>query len=174
MQVHSRGFEQLCTVLYELEKNIVENKLQLPREQITQETSNNELYFTQFGTEGKWSRAQIIDWSPDKKYAQLLLVDTGETRIITVNEHSLYALKGVSDVINKFPYQAIRAKMALKVIPENFVKTAKNLLSKEQSVLLKIVSNAGDIPMVELFKRAEPDNVLFSVNTAIMAETEFK
>ncbi|KAF2897167.1 hypothetical protein ILUMI_09011 [Ignelater luminosus] len=174
VQVHSVGFEQLNTMLEELEKNLVENKTDLQKVSITPENSKDKLYFAHYDKDGHWYRAKIIDWSPDKKHVQILYVDYGNTSVIKLSDKVLYPLDELSDVISKFPNQAIRVRMALDHIPSNFVEKITSLMPSDQPVLVKLIKDNSDERLVEFFKRSETDNVLFSVNSALSVETEFK
>lgn len=80
----------------------------------------------------------------------------------------------LSEVAAQYPHQAVKVRMALESVPSDFVQKMKALVPVDLAVLLKVMRyDSENVPVVELFKRSETDNVLFSINNSIEVETEF-
>lgn len=55
---------------------------------------------------------------------------------------------------------------------EKMVAKLAELAPKGESLLVKVVSSLNGIPVVELFKRIQPSNMLVSVNNTLALEEE--
>lgn len=171
VQVHSAGYEKLEILLDDLEKTINENSSLARSNNITYENSKNRLYFAKYKADDHWYRVKLIDWDPSRTYAQIYFVDYGNADIVKVRDEVMYALDELSDVITKYPHQALKVRMDVPIVPRDFVDKVKELMPDGHPVLVKIVRyNEEGIPIVEFFKRSDPENMLFSVNLAVTEE----
>lgn len=75
---------------------------------VRKQHSPGKLYFAKYESDGHWYRVQIIDWSPCETLAQIYFVDYGNTDIIKVNKDIVYPLSKLSDVLNLYPFQAVK------------------------------------------------------------------
>lgn len=168
VQVHSSGFEQLKLLL----ENLKNANLDFPvSPQITSDNSKNRLYFIKKRQNDEWYRIKFLDWAPTQQFAQIQYVDYGFCDIITIKDEVLFPIDEISDVASRYPYQALRVRMALEKMPENFEEKLIKLIPRNSAVLLKNFGRTdGDIYIVDFFKRSEADNVLFSVTSAISME----
>lgn len=168
VQVHSPAFEQLKQLL----ENLKNANLKCPT-QITPENSKNRLYFLRKKDNDNWYRIRFLDWAPTQQFAQIQYVDYGNCDIITMKEEILFPIDDISEIASRYPYQALRVRMALEKVPSNFQEKFQQLIPQHTRVLLKNFGKTeGDVTVVDFFKRSEADNVLFSVTSAI--EMEYK
>ncbi|KAF5284655.1 hypothetical protein FQR65_LT13486 [Abscondita terminalis] len=175
IQIRSKGFEHLMSLIDKAGQNILSNKSGISPKPVSKSNCDGR-YFIQCETDRTWHRVKIIDWSPyNEKLAQVMFLDTGKTDVTNVKETSFYSLDDVSDVIGKFPDQGLLVRLSLKNIPPNFVDRINELMPVDEVVLVKSLRFDDDyVPIVEFFKRSESDNVLFSVNMTISADSELK
>lgn len=173
VHIQSPGFEKLENLLSELEASVMENAPNLPKKPITPDNNPEQLYFGKYKEDNRWYRIKILEWAPNRKFAQIYFVDYGNCDIIKMADETLYPLNELSDVIDRFPPQAVRVKMQMEVVPGNFVEMVNKLMPKEQAVLLKVVDESKDgIPVVQFFTRIGPNNELCYINQSIVFETE--
>lgn len=172
IQIHSQGFEKLEALLEDLEKTVTEQP-NIVNFKATRESCSNRLFFAKYKEDNRWYRVKVIDWAPNNQYAQLYFVDYGNTSIITVMDEALYPIDELSDVICKYPYQALKVRMDIAIIPKEFMRRVKEIMPDGQPILLRLIKyNEENVPLVEFFKRTEPDNLLFSVNASILMDTD--
>lgn len=172
VQVRSSAFERLRALLENLKNENLDLVVQLTPP-VTPENSANRLYFLKKKADGDWYRVKFLDWAPTKQFVQIHYVDHGDCDIINVNEESLFPLDEVSEVVARYPQQALRVRMGLEKIPQNFVERFKRLVPRNTGVLLKNLGRTeGDVHVVDFFKRSEADEVLFSVTSAIEMENK--
>ncbi|KAJ8916640.1 hypothetical protein NQ315_000285 [Exocentrus adspersus] len=174
MQMHSKGYESLQALLYSLEAQILTDPPTHLITPVTKENSKDKVYFAKYKVDSHWYRIQLIDWSPKGDLAQIYFVDYGNTDVINVTEDVLYPLDKLSDVLNQYPFQAVKVKMALENVPEDFVSLAAKAMPEDQPVLMKVINyDNEDVPWVEFFKRSA-DGGLFCINKSIAMESEIK
>lgn len=161
-------------LLETLEKTITERP-PTSRKVVTPNNSKDRLYFAKYKADERWHRVKIIDWAPNHKFAQLYFVDYGNAEVVNVEEEVLYPMDELSEVAAQYPHQAVKVRMALDNIPKDFVERMKALVPVDLMVLLKVLRyNEEGVAVVDMFKRSETDNVLFSINNSIAVETEFR
>lgn len=175
VQINSPGLEKLETLIRELQCSLAENFPDI-KPMTYNDLKLDELYCAKYDDDGEWYRMKILEYSPCKKYANIYFVDFGNTQIITIDNEILIPLNRISDVMSQFPPQAVRVRMSIENVPNNFVDLFKNILHDDQPILLKVIKQitGEEVPLVEFYKRSEPDNILFSINKAITLEREFK
>lgn len=147
--------------------------MNIPKAIVTKTNSDKRLYFAKY-TDDQWYRAKIIDWAPNDQHCLIYFVDYGNTMIIDTLKDVLYALDEISDVVSHYPEQAIKVRMKIDKIPENFVDKLKDLMPSDEPVTLKCLDHnkRNDDYVVEFFKRWEQNNILFSVSQCITLENE--
>ncbi|KAK9746736.1 OST-HTH/LOTUS domain [Popillia japonica] len=177
LHIQSPGFEKLETLLTDLETSIIERADNLPAKPITPQADPNRLYFGKYKEDDHWYRIKILEWAPNGLFAQIYFVDYGNCDIIKVADEKLYPLDELSDVIDRFPAQAVRVRMQMNRVPDDFVEKVYKLMPKDEAVLLKVIDEdvedvEGRIPIAQFFKRIPPNNVLCSINESITFESE--
>ncbi|KAI4454865.1 tudor domain containing protein [Holotrichia oblita] len=173
LHIQSPGFEKLETLLTDLETSIVERADKLPAKPLTPKDDPGRLYFGKYKEDDHWYRIRILEWAPNGLFAQIYFVDYGNCDIIKVADENLYPLDELSDVIDRFPAQAVRARMQLKNVPDDFVEKVFKLMPKDEAVLLKVIDEDPEgLPIAQFFKRIPPNNVLCSINESITFESE--
>lgn len=161
-------FEQLMESLQGMDFSEVPNAAAAPEKL----EESDQLYVTRWKTDECYYRCKITDISPDKKYAQVMFVDFGNSEIIQLSHSSLYSLDKLSDVLFMYPYQAIRVKINIKpeLLPKNFPEIMKDVWFNE-IVLMKVSHKTNGEIYCDFFKRSV-DNILISACTSIKLEKE--
>ncbi|XP_076752241.1 tudor domain-containing protein 7 tapas isoform X1 [Xylocopa sonorina] len=119
-----------------------------------------------------WYRAKIV--SDNFGQLRAFLIDFGKT--VTTTQSSLLNLELLSPVLAKFPAQALKVHLHnidKSMFGEKMVAKLQELAPKGEPLLVKVVSSNEGIPVVELFKRIQPSNMLVSVNNTLAFEEEF-
>lgn len=120
---------------------------------------------------GNWFRGEVENIYPNGQI-KMFLIDFGNT--VIVNKANLLHLEYLSDVLNKFPAQAIKVNLQnieKSMFNEKMVSRLRKLIPNGQPILIKKISNSSvKIPLVEMFKRIQPDNILASINTTLVYE----
>ena len=121
-----------------------------------------------------WYRGKIAT-SPDNTYNQLsaFLIDFGKT-VITTKEN-LLSLERLSEILAKFPAQALKVHLHnidKSMFNEAMIARLTELAPKGEPLLVKVVSPGNKVPVVELFKRIQPSNMLVSINHTLTLEEE--
>ncbi|KAK9876258.1 hypothetical protein WA026_012557 [Henosepilachna vigintioctopunctata] len=180
VQVHSKGFENLQSLILKLEMDIEHNPPTHCAEQInakTWSTNKDRLYLRKYDLDGHWYRTKILDMSPVGDMAQIQFVDKGNYEVVKVaNDKVMYPLDKISDVLHQFPTQSIRIKMALEEIPSNFVELASTNMKVNSPVLLKILGKdeKDDIFLGEFYKRSEEGLICINKSIAMVTEINAK
>ncbi|KAJ2947850.1 hypothetical protein O0L34_g9639 [Tuta absoluta] len=135
---------------------------------------------------GDWVRCTIISELDSEGTVRTQLVDSG--LILRAPLSSLVPLASFSPVLNDYPYQAIQVRLgAADKAAGSMTKRLRELLL-DQRVLCRALpgerggergerggerGERGGAPHVELFVRTGPQNILASVNNAILMEFEY-
>ncbi|KAK2584964.1 hypothetical protein KPH14_002552 [Odynerus spinipes] len=124
--------------------------------------------------DGNWYRGEITDiYSNDQ--VKIFLIDFGNT--VLASKANLLHLEKLSDVLTKYPAQALKVHLhniEKSMFNEKMVSRLIKLAPQSEPILVKVITHSSTgIPVVELFKRIQPDNVLASINTTLSYE-EFK
>ncbi|XP_066601357.1 tudor domain-containing protein 7-like isoform X2 [Prorops nasuta] len=123
-------------------------------------------YFVSY--EGNWYRGVVVNICANNQ-VKMFLIDFG--KIITVGRSSLIQLMKLSEMLAKFPAQALKVRL------HNIDQTAFNveklneLAPRGEVLILKVISSLGGTPVVELFKRVESTKMLVSINTSLQYQT---
>ncbi|XP_076172297.1 tudor domain-containing protein 7 tapas isoform X2 [Ptiloglossa arizonensis] len=129
----------------------------------------NKTYFV--SVNNNWYRGKIVS----NAYNQLkaFLIDFGKT--VTTSSTSLLSLERLSEVLAKFPAQALKVHLHNideSMFDEKMVTKLAEIAPKGEPLLVKVVSTENDIPVIELFKRIQPSNMLVSINNTLALEDE--
>ena len=121
-----------------------------------------------------WYRGKIVT-SSDNTCNQLsaFLIDFGKT-VITTKEN-LLSLERLSEILAMFPAQALKVHLHnidKSMFNEAMVSKLTELAPKGEPLLVKVVSPGNNVPVVELFKRIQPSNMLVSINHTLTLEEE--
>ncbi|CAH1407601.1 unnamed protein product [Nezara viridula] len=168
--------------------------------QFVSETINILLNQMEYIEDGTYEKYRVKDYSqlfPDKLYlldqqnsekhrvkiinatslnGQVLVnfIDSGGEESVFVED--LYNLEEISYLLSQIPAQAVAVKLH-EVTPEAFtperMSRLKELLLGE-SVVAKIRKIEDGIPVVELFKRTVPENLMASINQTLILDSTLK
>ncbi|XP_014606182.1 PREDICTED: tudor domain-containing protein 7-like isoform X5 [Polistes canadensis] len=120
---------------------------------------------------GNWYRGEVANIYPNSQI-KMFLIDFGTT--VIVNKANLLHLEYLSDLLNKFPAQAIKVNLhdiEKSMFNEKMVSRLRKLVPHGQPILIKAISHSSvNTPLVEIFKRIQPDNILASINTTLVYE----
>ncbi|XP_076247225.1 tudor domain-containing protein 7 tapas isoform X2 [Calliopsis andreniformis] len=130
---------------------------------------SNKTYFV--SVNNNWYRGRIVE----NTYNQLkaFLIDFGKTVVTT--RGNLLSLEGLSSVLAKYPAQALKVHLHNidnSIFNEQMVAKLVELAPKGEPLLVKVVSSEKGVPVVELFKRIKPSNMLVSINNTLTLEKE--
>ncbi|KAG7205807.1 hypothetical protein KM043_007752 [Ampulex compressa] len=120
-----------------------------------------------------WYRGKIIDIFQNNTL-KMFLIDFGKT-VISGRANLLY-LDNLSEILARYPAQAL--KVHLHNIEKSMfnAKMASRLVELApcgESLLVKVVMpSVNNAPVVELFKRIQPSNMLVSINTTLIYEED--
>ncbi|KAK1132304.1 hypothetical protein K0M31_016420 [Melipona bicolor] len=119
-----------------------------------------------------WYRGKIVN---DSLHNQLraFLIDFGKT--VTITKSNLLSLETLSHVLANYPAQALKVHLHnidKSMFNGKMVAKLAELAPKNESLLIKVVSIESKTPIVELFKRIQPSNMLVSINNTLALEEE--
>ncbi|XP_029040468.2 tudor domain-containing protein 7 [Osmia bicornis bicornis] len=117
-----------------------------------------------------WYRGKIVG---NSLYSQLkvFLIDFGKT--ITTTKSNLLSLERLSEVLTKYPAQALKVHLHnidKSMVNEKMIAKLIELAPKGEPLLVKVISVENNIPVVELFRRIQPSNMLVSINNTLALE----
>ncbi|XP_015187922.1 PREDICTED: tudor domain-containing protein 7B-like [Polistes dominula] len=120
---------------------------------------------------GNWHRGEVANIYPNGQI-KMFLIDVGET--VIVNKASLLDLKSLSDLLTNFPAQAIKVHLhniEKSKFNEKMVSRLRKLVPQGQPILIRVIDYSSvNTPLVEMFKRIQPDNMLVSIHTTLLYE----
>ncbi|KAH0955716.1 hypothetical protein HN011_002636 [Eciton burchellii] len=136
---------------------------------VTDQISFTTMYLVKY--DSQLYRARVID-IPDQKKVTTFLVDIGRT--ITIWKYDLLHINAISMVLQCIPPQATQIflhQIDQSMYDERFVTRFRELVSDTDLLLAKILKiSASGIPMVQIFKRVGPNNLLGCINTSLIYE----
>ncbi|XP_076661435.1 tudor domain-containing protein 7 tapas [Halictus rubicundus] len=118
-----------------------------------------------------WYRGKVVSHFHDQLKA--FLVDFGKT--VSTSKSNLLSLEKLSEILAKYPAQAIKVHLHnvdKSMFNEKMVVKLTELAPHGDSLLVKVVSSKNNVPVVELFKRIQPSNMLVSINNTLALEDE--
>lgn len=175
MHVTSSGdiYVQIETETFKLLENLLEMARSRTEEMLGEDVKIDptRLYLAQFSEDGQWYRAaprSSVD--PDGKVL-MWFVDFGNSD--RVPSASLRPLEGVNERLTKIPHQALLCR--LHNVPSTGLEWTERachrlmeLLPEDSPLLLKVQAvKSNGPPLVELFKRLQPQNELVSINATL-------
>ncbi|XP_012148923.1 tudor domain-containing protein 7 tapas isoform X2 [Megachile rotundata] len=128
----------------------------------------NQIYFV--SVNNNWYRGKIVA-NCHFNQLKVFLIDFGKT--ITTTKSNLLSLEKLSEVLAKYPPQALKVHLHnidKSMINEKMIAKLKELAPRGEPYLVKVVSFEDNIPVVELFKRIQPSNMLVSINNTLALE----
>ncbi|XP_042881484.1 tudor domain-containing protein 7-like isoform X9 [Penaeus japonicus] len=175
MHVTSSGdiYVQIETETFKLLENLLEMARSRTEEMLGEDVKIDptRLYLAQFSEDGQWYRAAPrSNVDPDGKVL-MWFVDFGNSD--RVPSASLRPLEGVNERLTKIPHQALLCR--LHNVPsaglewtERACHRLMELLPEDSPLLLKVQAvKSNGPPLVELFKRLQPQNELVSINATL-------
>ncbi|XP_011173312.2 tudor domain-containing protein 7A [Solenopsis invicta] len=118
----------------------------------------------------QWYRATAIDIFEHQGEVALFLIDVGRT--VWVSRNNLFDLDKASQILQQIPQQAMQ--IFLHNIDEwKYEKLTRfrELVSDTDLLLAKVIAiSMSGVPVVEIFKRIRPSNMLVSINASLIYE----
>nr|XP_033339584.1 tudor domain-containing protein 7-like [Megalopta genalis]XP_033339585.1 tudor domain-containing protein 7-like [Megalopta genalis] len=133
------------------------------------EIDEDKTYFV--SVNNNWYRGKIVNHVHDQLKAYL--IDFGKT--VNTSKNNLLSLEKLSEILAKYPAQALKVHLHNidnSMFNEKMVAKLKELAPSGDSLLVKVVSSKNNVPVVELFKRIQPSNMLVSINNTLALEDE--
>lgn len=119
----------------------------------------------------KWYRAEILSVA-DNNHTTCKCIDTGEQK--NVEFDNIYQLDRLSAALGKFPAQSILVRLYdVTKYNANIIARLRGLLTPDSEVLAKVMKFAT-VPLVNIYKRMEPDNHLCAINETIRMEPDLE
>ncbi|KZC05161.1 Tudor domain-containing protein 7 [Dufourea novaeangliae] len=118
-----------------------------------------------------WYRGKIVNNFYDPLRA--FLIDFGKT--VDTSMSNLLSLQKLSEVLAKYPAQAMKVHLHnidKSMFNEKMAAKLAQIAPKGELLLVKVVSTRNNVPVVELFKRIQPSNMLVSINNTLALEDE--
>ncbi|KYM99296.1 PREDICTED: tudor domain-containing protein 7 isoform X2 [Cyphomyrmex costatus] len=167
---HGKVYAQLNSFIKTVLNN--ENMLQL----VTNNTMANEINFTKTYL-AKWNlqlyRARVTNIL-DEQNVMVSLIDVGKT--ISIPIENLFHINRISKAVQCIPPQAMLIflhNIDQSMYNKRFVARFHELVADTDMLLARVIriTNSG-IPIVEIFKRVGPSNMLASINTSLIYTSE--
>ncbi|XP_043469098.1 tudor domain-containing protein 7B [Leptopilina heterotoma] len=124
-----------------------------------------------------WYRVRIssiVDYS--KEEISVLCVDFGKTMTVKITD--LVNLDVLSDVLCIYPVQAVKVQLSsLLTLDTEKLERLRKLTPPGQLLIMKVVQlglSHSPMPIVELFKRQEPNNEIVSINNTLLLDAVLK
>ncbi|XP_018318285.1 tudor domain-containing protein 7 isoform X2 [Mycetomoellerius zeteki] len=167
---HIDEYGKVYTQLNSFYKNILCNKNMF--QFATNNTTVNAVNFTKtylVEWNSQWYRARVTDIPAEQEVA-VFLIDIGKT--VLIPRENLFHMDKTSKAVQCIPPQAIQIflhNIDQSMYNKRFVARFQELVSDTDMLLARVIriSNSG-IPVVEIFKRVGPSNMLASINTSLI------
>ncbi|KAF7386779.1 hypothetical protein HZH66_011231 [Vespula vulgaris] len=121
--------------------------------------------------DGNWYRGEVMNIYPNGQ-VKVFLIDFGNT--VIASKANLLHLEKLSDLLTKYPAQAMKVHLhniEKSMCNEKMVSRIRKLVPQGEPILMRVITHSTvGTPLVELFKRIQPDNVLASINTTLAYE----
>ncbi|XP_078039259.1 tudor domain-containing protein 7A-like [Augochlora pura] len=167
VQVKSESMKILVRLLHRLVSTGL-NAEEIENCKVT-EIDENKTYFV--SVNNNWYRGRIVNHFRDQLKAYL--IDFGKT--VSTYKNNLLSLEKLSDMLAKYPAQALKVHLHnidSSMFNEKMIAKLKELAPSGDPLLVKVVSSKNNVPVVELFKRIQPSNMLVSINNTLALEDE--
>lgn len=177
IQIKHEGMKYLVAMLNNLiSTSLTEEEIKRSSMKLVDRSS---VYFVKCSETGDWFRAKVIDtmgaeWRDGAiPRIKVFLIDFGRT--MTVLTENVLHLELLSDVLAKYPAQAMKVRLSdiePAMIDEKVIGKLKELAPPSENLLLKVIkpSYRGSPPTVDLFKRNEADGALIAINLGLVVE----
>lgn len=131
------------------------------------------VYFAKW--DSQWYRARVKNMPNNKDEVTVFLFDIGKT--VTISRRDLfYTSEKVSNALHCIPPQAMQIflhHLDQSKYNGSLVARFRELVSDTDLLLAHIINiSPSRIPIVELFKRIGPNNMMVSINTSLIYESE--
>lgn len=168
VQVQSESMKLLVSLL----NRLISTKINTEDKEnsIVTKISLNETYFV--SVDNNWYRGKIVHVISYNEL-RVFLIDYGKT--VTTSMTNLLDLKILSKILADYPAQAIKVHLHnidQSMFNEKMVTKLVELVPEGELLLVKIVTTEDDTPVVEMFRRIQPSNMLVSVNNTLALEEE--
>lgn len=127
--------------------------------------SSNELYLTRCEKTGKYGRAKVTE-KTDTDHVVVLFVDDGITQKTNVGD--MYHISKLSISLASIPPQALKVRLEnSKVWDSKMAWKLREIIPRDEVVLVKRIEAKGDVPFVDIFRRSTEDNSLCSIGNEL-------
>ncbi|XP_043287366.1 tudor domain-containing protein 7 isoform X2 [Venturia canescens] len=177
IQVKSDTLKTLTKLLNKLVETGISNDERL--RYAVDRIDSHSIYLARCNESGDWYRAKFVEMGlpgeSNSRPLKMFVVDFGRT--ILVDMENVLQLEKMSSVLARFPAQAVKIaldKLESNMFSSEMVTRLRELAPASQVLILKVVKPSvdGSVPVVELFKRSPPDNILGSINNTLVHEYE--
>ncbi|XP_018370811.1 PREDICTED: tudor domain-containing protein 7 [Trachymyrmex cornetzi] len=167
---HIDEYGKVYTQLNSFTKNILSNENMF--QFATNNTTVNAINFTKtylVEWNSQWYRARVTD-IPAEQEVVVFLIDVG--KIVLIPRANLFHIDRTSKALQYIPPQAMQIflhNIDQSMYNKRFVARFQELVSDTDMLVARVIriSNSG-VPVVEIFKRLGPSNMLASINTSLL------
>ncbi|XP_011061556.1 PREDICTED: tudor domain-containing protein 7-like isoform X1 [Acromyrmex echinatior] len=167
---HIDEYGKVYTQLNSFTKNILsnENMFQFATNNIKVNAINfTKTYLAEWNSQ--WYRARVTD-IPAEQEVMVFLIDVG--KIVLIPRANLFHIDKTSKTLQCIPPQAMQIflhNIDQSMYNKRFVAKFQELVSDTDMLVARVIriSNSG-VPVVEIFKRVGPSNMLASINTSLI------
>ncbi|XP_014473418.1 PREDICTED: tudor domain-containing protein 7 isoform X2 [Dinoponera quadriceps] len=174
---HGKVYAQLNSVARTCLLNLMNNEMmaQIPRNVLMSSAVRaidfTKMYFVQL--DSQWYRARVTDVQ-NESLITVFLVDLGRT--VTALRANLLHMDKISKVLQSIPPQATQVflhNIDQSMYGERFVVRFNELVSDTDLLIAKVVRvTTSGVPVVQIFKRVQPSNMLASINESLIHDEE--
>ncbi|XP_017881985.1 tudor domain-containing protein 7A-like [Ceratina calcarata] len=168
VQVQSENMKLLISLLNRLISTKINSEDK--KNSIVSRIGVSRTYFV--SVDNNWYRGKIIDVVSNDQF-RVFLIDYGKTVITSIT--NLLDLRILSQILADYPPQAIKVHLHnidKSMFNEKMVTKLVELAPEGEPLLLKIVTIEDGTPVVEMFRRIQPSNMLVSLNNTLALEEE--
>lgn len=176
------GLHYISKLIHQLtESGLDYEQYRLSATSTSPSSTTKNLYLIHDKDDNKWYRASIL--SPTDHHHKDTVNDGMKTKLCKcvdygmikcVESNNIYRLDLLSTALNKYPPQAILTKLNdIADFNKTVVARLRGLLNPNSLVIAEVIGSSV-IPVVNIFKRLEPNKILCKINDTIRMEQELE
>lgn len=174
LRPHNPGFLKLMELLGKVNESITKEEAWVKSiPEINKEAcGDDKIFIAKSNRDNRYHRIIVNDWEPSGRFLQVLFIDFGYTHIMKPSEAIFYDFQQFSEMLGEFERQALRIRLDIDEVPDNFTQVFTEIIGNSSVLAKRVPTDGNDIPIVKLFKRVLPDNLLASINETIVLNYE--
>ncbi|XP_025155538.1 tudor domain-containing protein 7 isoform X2 [Harpegnathos saltator] len=176
MDRHGKVYAQLNSVFKTCLLNLMSNEnmsqvpVQVLKSSAVRAIDFTKMYFVQL--DSQWYRARVTDVQ-NERLVTVFLVDLGRT--VTALRANLLHMEKISKALQSIPPQAMQVflyNVDQSMYGDKLVTRFNELVSDTDLLIAKVFRVISGVPLVQIFKRVQPSNMLASINESLIHDEE--